>query len=62
MIQGNMAADTLLLAGSLSLTGQYAPQGRLAAAGVHQAVQDVRSRGGVAHGPSTPGPGRCDPR
>jgi ABC-type branched-subunit amino acid transport system substrate-binding protein len=43
----SMAADTLLLAGSMSLTGRYAPQGRLAAAGLHQAVQDVRNRGGV---------------
>jgi ABC-type branched-subunit amino acid transport system substrate-binding protein len=42
-----MVADTLLVAGSLSLTGRYAPQGRLAAAGLHQAVQDVRNRGGV---------------
>ena len=47
MISASMAADTLLLAGSLSLTGRYAPQGRLAAAGLHQAVQDVRNRGGV---------------
>ena len=47
MISASMVADTLLLAGSLSLTGRYAPQGRLAAAGLHQAVQDVRSRGGV---------------
>ena len=47
MIGASMAADTLLLAGSLSLTGRYAPQGRLAAAGLHQAVQDVRKRGGV---------------
>jgi branched-chain amino acid transport system substrate-binding protein len=43
----SMTADALLLAGSLSLTGRYAPQGRLAAAGLHQAVQDVRNRGGV---------------
>src|SRR5712691_4447617 len=42
-----MAADTLLLAGALSLTGRYAQQGRLAAAGLYQAVQDVRNRGGV---------------
>jgi ABC-type branched-subunit amino acid transport system substrate-binding protein len=42
-----MAADTLLMAGPFSLTGRYAPQGRLAAAGLHQAVQDVRNRGGV---------------
>jgi ABC-type branched-subunit amino acid transport system substrate-binding protein len=47
MISASMAADTLLLAGSLSLTGRYAPQGRLAAAGLLQAVQDVRNRGGV---------------
>jgi ABC-type branched-subunit amino acid transport system substrate-binding protein len=47
MISVSMAADTLLLAGSLSLTGRYAPQGRLAAAGLQQAVQDVRNRGGV---------------
>jgi ABC-type branched-subunit amino acid transport system substrate-binding protein len=45
-----MTADALLLGGSLSLTGRYAPQGRLAAAGLHQAVQDVRSRGGVRVG------------
>ena len=45
-----MAADALLLGGSLSLTGRYAPQGRLAAAGLHQAVQDVRNRGGVRIG------------
>jgi len=44
MISAAMAADTLLLAGSMSLTGRYAPQGRLAAAGLHQAVQDVRNR------------------
>ena len=37
----------VLLAGALSLTGRYAPQGRLAAAGLHQAVQDVRNLGGV---------------
>lgn len=42
-----MAADALLLAGSLSLTGPYAPQGRLAAAGLYQAVQDIRNSGGV---------------
>jgi ABC-type branched-subunit amino acid transport system substrate-binding protein len=47
MISAAMATDTLLLAGSMSLTGRYAPQGRLAAAGLYQAVQDVRSRGGV---------------
>ena len=47
MISAAMAADTLLLAGSMSLTGRYAPQGRLAAAGLYQAVQDVRNRGGV---------------
>jgi ABC-type branched-subunit amino acid transport system substrate-binding protein len=47
MISAAMAADTLLLAGSMSLTGRYAPQGRLAAAGLYQAVQDVRNGGGV---------------
>src|SRR5918994_3720752 len=45
--QCSMSVDTLLVAGSLSLTGRYTPQGRLAAAGLHQAVQDVRNRGGV---------------
>jgi ABC-type branched-subunit amino acid transport system substrate-binding protein len=50
MISASMAADTLLLAGSLSLSGRYAPQGRLAAAGLYQAVQDVRNRGGVRMG------------
>src|ERR671919_2055973 len=45
--QCSMSVDTLLVAGSLSLTGRYTPQGRLAAAGLYQAVQDVRNRGGV---------------
>jgi branched-chain amino acid transport system substrate-binding protein len=40
----------LLLGASLSLTGRYSLQGRLAAAGLHQAVRDVRHLGGVSVG------------
>ena len=40
----------VLVAGAVSLSGRYARQGRLAAAGLQQAVADVRSRGGVRLG------------
>lgn len=44
------AGDRLVLAGPLSLSGRYALQGRLAAAGLRQVVEDVRSVGGVRVG------------
>jgi len=40
----------VLVAGVLSLSGRYAFQGRLAGAGLQQAVADVRSAGGVRLG------------
>ncbi len=40
----------LILAAPLSLTGRYAVQGRLAAAGLARAVEDIRSLGGVLAG------------
>src|SRR5437870_3725788 len=44
------SSGRLLLAAPLSLTGRYALMGRLAAAGLWQAVEDVRVRGGVRFG------------
>lgn len=41
------AAERLLLAAPLSLTGRYALQGRLAAAGLQQLVQDLRTTGAI---------------
>jgi branched-chain amino acid transport system substrate-binding protein len=41
---------SLVLALPISLTGRYAHLGRLAAAGLHQAVEDVAHRGGVRVG------------
>lgn len=40
----------LLVAAPLSLSGRYALQGRLAAAGLQQAIQDLRATGGVQLG------------
>jgi len=40
----------LVLAAPLSLTGRYAAQGRLAAAGLASVVEDIRSLGGVLVG------------
>jgi hypothetical protein len=40
----------LVLAAPLSLTGRYAAQGRLAAAGLARVVEDIRSLGGVLVG------------
>ena len=40
----------VLVAGAVSLSGRYARQGRLAAAGLQQAVADVRRLGGVRLG------------
>lgn len=40
----------MLVAGVLSLSGRYAFQGRLAGAGLQQAVADVRSTGGIRLG------------
>ena len=39
------AEQVLVIAGPISLTGRYAVQGRLAAAGLEQAVQDARHAG-----------------
>lgn len=44
---------SLVLASPISLTGRYAHLGRLAAAGLHQAVEDVAHRGGVRVGGRT---------
>ena len=47
---------SLVLASPISLTGRYAHLGRLAAAGLHQAVEDVAHRGGVRVGGRTLSP------
>src|SRR5437899_3498310 len=39
--------ERVLVGGVVSLSGRYALQGRLAAAGVQQAVADVRNAGGL---------------
>ena len=44
---------SLVLASPISLTGRYAHLGRLAAAGLHQAAEDVAHRGGVRVGGRT---------
>jgi ABC-type branched-subunit amino acid transport system substrate-binding protein len=43
----------VLVGGVVSLSGRYAFQGRLAGAGLQQAVADVRSSGGVRLGDRT---------
>lgn len=48
-----MSDGSLVLAAPMSLTGRYGHQGRLAAAGLQQAVEDVSYRGGVRVGRRT---------
>jgi ABC-type branched-subunit amino acid transport system substrate-binding protein len=43
----NVHDSQVLVAGVVSLSGRYARQGRQAAAGLHQAVADARTAGGV---------------
>jgi hypothetical protein len=45
MVSVSMTADTPSSGRVAVADGRYAPQGRLAAASLHQAVQDVRNRG-----------------
>jgi branched-chain amino acid transport system substrate-binding protein len=48
-----MSDGSLVLAAPMSLTGRYSHLGRLAAAGLQQAVEDVSHRGGVQVGGRT---------
>ena len=48
-----MSDGSLVLASPISLTGRYSHLGRLAAAGLQQAVEDVSHRGGVQVGGRT---------
>jgi branched-chain amino acid transport system substrate-binding protein len=53
MPEPSMADGPLILAAPISLSGRYAHQGRQAAAGLHQVVEDVAHRGGVRVGGRT---------
>ncbi len=50
MAISSVGDGSLVLAAPMSLTGRYARQGRMAAAGVRQAVEDVAHSGGVPLG------------